>query len=187
MNHLTLHKTKQDVMDAFWTLYLDHRIEKITVKAIVEKAGYHRSTFYAYFNDVYDVLEQIEASLIPTLDELAPLTAIQDSPFLPLHPLFIMYEKHEAYYTHLLSEKGDPAFASKLKNTIKPVLKTALHHQKLPEQELDFILEYLLSAMIGVLQYWMIQKQPLSHEQLSTLLISLTQKGIFSLIPPSDS
>ena len=39
-------QTKQNFMDAFWTLYCDKRIEKITVKDITTRAGYNRSTFY---------------------------------------------------------------------------------------------------------------------------------------------
>jgi AcrR family transcriptional regulator len=66
--------TKQNLIDAFWALYCEKRIEKITVKEITQKAGYNRGTFYEYFTDIYDVLNQIEESLIPTLDELPPIT-----------------------------------------------------------------------------------------------------------------
>lgn len=50
--------------------------EKITVKDITNKAGYNRGTFYEYFTDVYDVLNYIEDSLIPTLEELPPAIGI---------------------------------------------------------------------------------------------------------------
>ena len=43
-------QTRQNLMDAFWILYCEKRIEKITVKDIVNKAGYNRSTFYEYFS-----------------------------------------------------------------------------------------------------------------------------------------
>ena len=46
-------KTKQDLIDAFWCLYCEKRIEKITIKEITVKAGYNRSTFYEYFTDIY--------------------------------------------------------------------------------------------------------------------------------------
>ena len=51
-------------MDAFWSLYRDKPIEKITVKAICEKAGCNRSTFYEYYTDSYSVLEDIEEELL---------------------------------------------------------------------------------------------------------------------------
>ena len=52
--------TSRAIMDAFWSLYRDLPIEKITVKAICEKAGCNRSTFYEYYTDSYSVLEAIE-------------------------------------------------------------------------------------------------------------------------------
>lgn len=45
--------TRQNLIDSFWLLYCQKNIEKITVKEICEIAGYNRSTFYVYFNDVY--------------------------------------------------------------------------------------------------------------------------------------
>ena len=69
-------QTKQNLIDAFWSLYCEKRIEKITVKEITQMAGYNRGTFYEYFTDVYDVLDQIELSLVPTLNELPPTTKL---------------------------------------------------------------------------------------------------------------
>ena len=37
--------------------------EKITVKGICEKAGVNRSTFYAHFIDIYDMMNQMENRL----------------------------------------------------------------------------------------------------------------------------
>ena len=42
--HITT-QTKQNLIDAFWALYCEQRIEKITVKEITNKAGYNRGTF----------------------------------------------------------------------------------------------------------------------------------------------
>ena len=56
--------TRQNLSDAFWQLYLKKKIEKITVKEICELAGYNRSTFYVYYKDVYDILNEIEDRII---------------------------------------------------------------------------------------------------------------------------
>ena len=52
--------TRARLMDAFWALYRERPMEKITVSSIVKLAGVHRSTFYEYFQDVYDVLEHYD-------------------------------------------------------------------------------------------------------------------------------
>ena len=42
-------RTRQNLMDAFWELYCEKRIEKITVREITAKAGYNRGTFMNTF------------------------------------------------------------------------------------------------------------------------------------------
>ena len=57
-------ETKHALIQAFWKLYREKRIEKITVGEIAAAAGYNRSTFYEYFYDVPDVLQQIEDGIL---------------------------------------------------------------------------------------------------------------------------
>ena len=37
---------------------IKERNNKIIIKELMDKAGYHRSVFYTYFKDIYDLLEQ---------------------------------------------------------------------------------------------------------------------------------
>lgn len=106
-------KTKQDLIDAFWTIYCEKRIEKVTVKEITQRAGYNRSTFYEYFIDVYDVLEQIESSIIPNINEIPPIATSAGDLGMPLDIFLGLYEKNEKYYSVLLGDNGDAAFATK--------------------------------------------------------------------------
>ena len=84
-------QTKKNLINAFWSLYCEKRIEKITVKEITQKAGYNRGTFYEYFTDIYDVLEQIEESLVPSLDELPTITMADQKMGMPIDMLIKLY------------------------------------------------------------------------------------------------
>lgn len=172
-------QTKQNLIDAFWCLYCEKRIEKITVKEITQKAGYNRGTFYEYFTDIYDVLKQIEESLIPTLDELPPITIANENMGMPIDMFMKLYEENSKYYSVLLGDNGDPAFVSKLKNSTKPILKQAFsENHGLDPIELDFILEYVLSAMIGIMSYWFSQDKVLTAEDLIALMHDLMENGV---------
>lgn len=176
-------QTKQNLMDAFWSLYCGKRIEKITVKEITQKAGYNRGTFYEYFTDVYDVLEQIEESLIPSVDELPPIMMPNLNMGMPLDMFMILYEQNSKYYSVLLGENGDPAFASKLKSSTKPIIKQAfLEKHNVDPIEFDFILEFVLSAMIGIMSYWFRQDKILPAEDLVSLMYDLMENGVMKRI-----
>lgn len=172
-------QTKQNLIDAFWSLYCEKRIEKITVKEITQKAGYNRGTFYEYFTDVYDVLEQIEQSLIPTLDELPPVSMPNMKLGMPLNMFLALYDQNSKYYSVLLGDKGDPAFASKLKNSTKPIIQQVFaDNPNVDPVELDYILEYILSAMIGIMSYWFRKGKELPAEKLMELMNELMEKGV---------
>lgn len=118
--------TKENLTNAFWSLYKSKRIEKITVKDITGIAGYNRSTFYVYFNDVYSVLEYVEDTLLNYMKEevMKDLNFLDDDVVIKkITDLFI--EKGE-YFNQLLGEDGDPYFAGKLKAMLKPVVYKAL-------------------------------------------------------------
>lgn len=172
-------QTKQNLMDAFWELYCTKRIDKITIKEITVIPGYNRSTFYEYFTDVYDVLEQLESQLISQLQEL-PMQQLSssDDPF-PVEVLISMYSQHSKYLIVLLGDQGDPAFQGKIKASMKPMIKETLVAQGAKDDvELDFTLEYALSAMIGILSYWFSQENAPPIEKLIELITEISNEGV---------
>lgn len=177
-------QTKQNLINAFWNLYCEKRIEKITVKEITNKAGYNRGTFYEYFSDVYDVLDEIENSLIPSLNELPPVSTPTGTIGMPLDVFLNIWEQNAKYYSVLLGDKGDPAFASKLKNSIKPTIMKVLEDKPgVHLGEMDYVLEYTLSAMIGIMSYWFRREDTLSRDKLFRLIHKLMENGVMKHMP----
>lgn len=174
-------QTKQNFTDAFWQIYCTKRIDKITVKEITTKAGYNRGTFYEYFIDVYDVLDQIETSLLPEPAEFPPIDFTTVTQPNPIDNFIKMYEEHKKYYVVLLGDNGDPSFLSKMKNSIKPKLKQILISKGVANDfELDYTLEYTLSAMIGILSYWYRQENTQPTERLINLMYDIMRDGVMN-------
>lgn len=51
--------TEKAIVDTFIGLLNEKPLDKITVKDIIDKCGVNRSTFYYYFEDIYDLLNKI--------------------------------------------------------------------------------------------------------------------------------
>ena len=169
-------QTRQNLIEAFWSIYNTKRIDKITVKEITNKAGYNRGTFYEYFQDVYEVLEVIENLSLPTLDELPPLVDVNSNSPTFINSFMALYQEKYKYYNHLLGDNGDPAFQRKLKNSLKSSIILALKNkEEVDLEETDFMLEYILSGMIGILIYMFQQKPNLSNEKIISLQYILLQ------------
>jgi len=164
-------------MDAFWDLYSKEGIKKTSVREIVGKAGYNRSTFYEYFTDVYDVLEQIEASILPDIEKHQDIMMDMDL-HLPLKHLTEVYSRNKKYFGVLLGKNGDPAFQEKIKNVYKALLRP--HFQSLGADDfiLECALEYAISAILGVMTYCFTREEDPDIEKMVQLLWSLMNDGV---------
>lgn len=176
---VTAEKTRQKLIDAFLSLYATRRIDKITVREITNMAGYNRGTFYAYFFDVYDVLEQIEAEALPSFEELPPMMdAGEVSPVFVASFLSLYQEKFKVYDV-LLGDNGDPAFQRKLKNSIKSTLFEMLAKKgNVNVIEVDLMLEYILSGLIGILIYAFQNKPNIPEEQFVAMIYTLLKGDV---------
>ena len=52
--------TKRAFIDAFWLLAKKQGLFRVTVSQVAKKAGYHRGTFYVYFDDINDLIISAE-------------------------------------------------------------------------------------------------------------------------------
>ena len=184
--------TSRAIMDAFWSLYRELPIEKITVKAICEKAACNRSTFYEYYADSYSVLEAIEEELLDyvrrKLTEELPASLAKSFPKIRLDaetlaPLSDMYREKGEYFSILTGEKGDPYFQYKYKQTVKKLLTQMLDD---PAKKFDLsasiVAEFTASALIGAFNCWYPHREEYPAEKYALLLVSLLTNGVLPAI-----
>ena len=170
-------QTKENLTQAFWSLYQLKKIEHITIKEITDKAGYHRSTFYLYFVDIYDVLNQLEEALLEYLKEQV-LSSLESGPNDDItQKLANVYETKGDYFGTLLGENGDPYFSQKMKAVMRPALSNAFG---LPEKDIHtaYIFEFGLSALIGTLTYWYNNQREIPSKEMVKLTKSMLATGI---------
>lgn len=171
-------KTRKKIMSCFWDLYHQKNIDKITVSELTSLAQINRSTFYAHFKDVYDVLDQIEEHYLPYGAKF----------FSKCHNFQNKEEFYQAFlkafnrnyenFSYLLSDQGDPNFVNKLKNYYRPVFKESLPEVYQKNKCLDLTIEFVLSSMIGVITYWANHTSEISSKELFDHLHDLYVHGI---------
>lgn len=174
-------QTKKILMNSFWELYETKKIEKITIKEITERAGYNRSTFYQYFIDIYDVLDQIEVDLLPDISKEFMFATEDMTPNQIMSNFTRIFQRNGKYLSVLLGDHGDPQFAVKMKSIILPIM-----YQLVPVRSEDenfrYIFEYIFSGLLGILTYWVNNGQELSIEKLTALLMKVWSNGIVDIL-----
>lgn len=112
-------KTKHKIIKAFWNLYREKSIDKITVKDITDACKIHRATFYLHFSDVYAVLEQMEEELLNELRDICRGDQIKpEEQYGIAHKIYFHYLKRWEFLHYMLKEPAASGFAAAYKQIL---------------------------------------------------------------------
>lgn len=174
--------TKKVFIDAFCALYAAAPIEKITVKEIAEKAGYNRTTFYLYFQDVYSLLTSLEDEAIACLTASLEANLKQiDFAGSFIQSFSNLGEKTESRLEVLLGNPGSTKFAERAKAAMMPVL---LQHFGIAEsdEKAVFVLDFYLAGLISVSGLWFRTGQTVPTGEMGRLIYKLLTEGVLSAL-----
>ena len=141
----------------------------------MDKAGYHRSVFYSYFRDIYDLLEQEKEAIFIELNELLPYT----------NKIIINNEYDKVYFDKLenfcskcsfkvyvlTGMHGDFDFQYKMKDMIRQNIYTIFNLPK-DNCRINLAIEFFVNGHIYTMLYF--------HEHRNVLSIN----DYFELIRP---
>ena len=116
-------KTKKLLLHALTTLMSQKKINKITVKELTDLADVNRGTFYLYYKDIFDMVEQVETELFERFSDAYDEFSITAKSYQGMLSFFTFVfefiEENAEICKILLGPDGDYHFIEKFKNTIK--------------------------------------------------------------------
>ncbi len=173
-NGNTADQTRQAFMEAFCLLYAKDPIEKITVLEVSKKAGYNRSTFYQYFLDIYDLLDEVEDTMADYICENRESIDMYSNSF--VSSLVELYDTKSVYVNALLGVYGKQHFIEKLLSK----KKLNIPELNLPDDNRfkPYLIEYHISAVISIFQLWLHRGKDLSVDELIQLTADLYKGGL---------
>lgn len=183
--------TKEKLVNAFWALYEQKPYEQITVREISELAGYNRSTFYTYFKDVYDVLEQTEDEMCCLLQEEVDRSRYMCSKEQMAESVrFIgkFLKKNHKRLALLLGENGDVKFAHRIMQQMREQMRLHLREvANVDDAAFEYMVEYIMNAHVGLTLRWFQNGCDIPFEQMAALIFRLTTGGLVSALTGSDA
>src|SRR5699024_4592227 len=180
-------ETRNNLIEAFWELYKEKPLMKITVKEITDKAGYNRGTFYTYFSDVYEIQGILKKSLIPEKDMiLDPLMSLEKS----VGKVFESFEKTNKYMREnsekiavMIGPEGDSSFVHEFKMEIRKIIMSYVNEIGIKEpRQFEYIIEYQISALMGIFQLWVEKKENMDECDLAELMKNVSQNGVTTIM-----
>lgn len=184
-------RTKKCIQDAFMKLYKKHPIESLSVRMITDAAGLTRSTFYVYYESVYDLLEKIEDEL---RDGMGPyfeqytgdiLHKKRQEPQDSVVKWFGYFQENSEYLRILLGPTGDPSFEYRLRKKLKGEINAMMDADGANNDYLrKYFVEYVVGANFALIRYWLENGEELSPQDVAIVanLIRQSQAAAAGLI-----
>ncbi|MBQ7874081.1 MAG: TetR family transcriptional regulator [Oscillospiraceae bacterium] len=173
-------QTRQNFIDAFWQLYEKKDINKIKVQEICDIAGYHRNTFYHYFTDVYDVLNQIEDRIINELIENSDEDMLFYENGVSAKKFTDVYERNKKYLKILADDEKGSRFPSKMSKVLKQENKKKFIFCD-DNNKNEYIYEYKISGAIAAIMHYFKDDNGLSLKEILELVLEMS---VVSKWPP---
>lgn len=152
-------RSRKLIMQAFIKLMQEKNLEKITVTDVITLADINRGTFYAHYQDIRAVIEQIENDIIEKM--IGVLSEFQYKNFfqnpLPLLLKIARYlEEDLEFYRILINSNGANAFLIKLKNIFVSYME---NNSDAPEEvkktsEFHVRTNFFAGGVINLYQLW---------------------------------
>lgn len=156
---MAIQKETIDILlaESFKELACQQPVEKITIKAITDKAGVIRPTFYNHFQDKYELLEWIIRMQI--LEPVKPLVyagMVDEALIL----IFTSIKKEQEFYEKAARLEGQNSFEAITKKCIEDVLLEVIQSRnktgktKHPWLTPEHIAQYYAQSMCFVVVSW---------------------------------
>lgn len=180
-------QTRRKIIKAFQELYKEQRIEKISIGAIMKKVHMNRGTFYEYFTDIYDLLDQVEDELLVTMstaieNQCKNIQITEENGFNEFTKAFAqIFMTFETDLFYLISDHGDPRFRNKLKNQLRKHMIQDLDLSQ-SDPTIEYLITFVVSAITNLMEHWYHSNKDLSNEKFLSMVQKLVQEGILGYL-----
>ncbi len=182
---LRVRRTRKMLQDALVELTVEKGFTSITVRDLTERAMVNRSTFYRHYLDKCDLMSQFMSEVYAlTFEDDIVADKLGQKEETPSGLLRLLYhvEEYADFYRVMLGPDGDPGFIEDLRKNAEDRFRYLLTHPAIKSDPnappLDLRLNYISSAGIGGITWWVQNQQPCSAEQLAKWIGKLASSAL---------
>lgn len=174
-------KTKRAIYNAFVELLSEKEINHITITDISKKADINRKTFYNYYSNTYEVIEEIENLTVDTF--IKRLDAIEFTNMTDfLTEIFSQFTEiinsDLDFFSHLFKTNNRSILIVKIVEVIKEYIRKRIEkEQELDIQKFNIVADFYIPGILSVYMNWFINNHNIPIEELSHILTDLILHG----------
>jgi AcrR family transcriptional regulator len=176
--------TKNIIKETFLQLLEEKDINKITVSEICKIADINRATFYRYYLDVYDLLEKIENDFTEKMKRISG-EILEENYNIQTYAktlLKLCYEDKKLM-TILFNTNNNIYFLNEvLEDTYQKCYDKWIKIPNIDEDKIANAAIFIFNGALGTLNYWVKNDFDKSVEEVASIIIDLSTKGVKNYI-----
>ena len=183
-NNRSTRRTHNAIREALRETLAEKPLSRITVQELIDRANICRTTFYAHYEDIYALLNEVESDILSEIREgleqldQAPIRVQTRYP--AIETVVKVYARHEEMIRLLNGPNGDPAFDARLQDTIYQLtrdLRKVKEGDAFDEERHRLYSCYVISGGISVLNRLLSSGLPLDPAEASRVLGAMAAAG----------
>lgn len=178
--------TRTLLKEALFRLIKSKKLHEITIKDLCSEAKINRSTFYAHYQSISDLINQLE---LEALDDL--MLIFKKSAYNPMYfaseiyvDVFKLAKENRELFELVLIENADPNFLEKVYRLGEGVF-TKIYEPTFSTKEKKHLQYYYISVLnsfVGILRKWLQNGLRESIEDISEIAKKIITRGIHYLL-----
>ncbi|MDO5294195.1 MAG: TetR-like C-terminal domain-containing protein [bacterium] len=159
--------TKNAIRSSFLEQLRTKSLDKVTVKDLVESCEINRNTFYYYYKDIYDLLEDVfELETEKVMEEKQPCDTFYEE-YLRCATMILGYKEA---IRNIYESKSKPVLEKYIETITRYLVRRFVEKEAkgltIEEEDLQYICDFYSFSIIGTTLHWIDQGMPPYREDL---------------------
>lgn len=168
--------------EALYKLVQTKSVQEITIKELCYEANINRTTFYAHFQSVQDLIEKLESEVWIELLYLIKQSE-KDIRYFSNQIFFDVYDlslKYHELFELLIIKNADPHFVEKVFNLGRQAFRTSYKKSKnvKDDAQMEYYYISVLNSFIGILRLWLSNGMKESPHEMAEITKRIITGGI---------
>lgn len=162
--------TKTRIKNYLITYLQNNSIERLSVKELCSDIGINRSTFYLYYSDIYQTIDEIENDVLNELKTTIEKLLGKDYYTIVKELINKVKNKKEIYL--ILLGQLSYHFSNKLRLMFEPFISNTLYSVKSDPKTVEYICTFILNGTMGTVNDWLINNCEPKEDQIILSFLS---------------
>lgn len=184
-------RTRRLMREGLMKLMQQKPVREISVKELSDLIDINRGTFYLYYRDIFDMVQQLENELVEEMENIILQYAgkrNREGIASFFTDLLSFIKENSTMLKLLISPNGDNLFYERLNGAIREKYRIELRKTKKdsPDSEFNHKYSFAIFGLLGLIHYWLEQDCTESVESLAatatemTMSVFMTKKHHFT-------